>query len=228
MKAAGYCRVSSKDQTNGTSLDAQKAAITAYAAMKGLELVGIFSDEAISGGKPLSERPEGAELCGLIDKGEINCVVVTKLDRGFRNVVDCLSTVDQWHAVNVGLHIIDLGGSSVDTQSPMGRFMLTVLAAAAEMEKGMIRDRCNVGRRARKAEGKRIGEIPYGYVLGEDGKTLIEDPEEQRALEISHEMRERGASLRQISDELNRREIKAKKGGKWTHGQVQSVLKRAA
>lgn len=64
-------------------------------------------------------------------------------------------------------NIVDLGGSSIDTSSLSGRFMLTILSAAAEMERGMIRDRCNSGRRIKKAQGGRIGEIPFGFDLNE-------------------------------------------------------------
>jgi DNA invertase Pin-like site-specific DNA recombinase len=106
--------------------------------------------------------------------------------------------------------------------------MLTVLAAAAEMERGMIQARCDAGRKARKAEGKRIGEIPYGWCLAQDGRSLIEASDEQEALALIRDMRESGHTLRDIAAELNRRELRAKKGGAWTHGQVQSVLRRAA
>ncbi|MFH0826064.1 MAG: recombinase family protein [Pseudomonadota bacterium] len=228
MKAVGYCRVSSRDQVDGTSLDAQRNAVTAYAVMRGLDLIEVFTDEAISGGKPLSERPEGAAMCALIEAGEVDCVVITKLDRGFRNVVDCLQTIDMWDAANVGLHIVDLGGNSVDTKTTMGRYMITMFAAAAELERGLIRDRCNGGRKVCKAEGKRVGEIPYGYTLGADGKTLVEDSTEQEGLRLIHDLNAQGYSLREIADEMNKRQYAAKKGGKWSFGQVRTVLKRAA
>jgi len=228
MRAAGYVRVSSQEQVEGTSLKAQEEQIRAYAMLKGIELVDLFIDAGVSGGKPIADRPEGSLLVELVTSGQVQCVVVVKLDRAFRNTVDCLQTVTEWERAGVALHIIDLGGNSIDTTSPAGRFMLTVLSAAAEMEWGMIRDRCNSGRASRKAQGFRVGEIPLGWKLGDDGRTLLENPDEQRVLSVIHDLRDRGLTLRAIADELNKLGYRAKKGGNWTHGQVQSVLRRAA
>jgi site-specific DNA recombinase len=228
MRAAGYVRVSTTEQTEGTSLQAQENQVKAYCALKGIELVDLFVDAGVSGGKPIAERPEGSRLVELVISGEVQCVVVVKLDRAFRNTVDCLQTVTEWERAGVALHIIDLGGNSIDTTSPAGRFMLTVLSAAAEMERGMIRDRCNSGRASRKAQGYRVGEVPFGFSLADDGRTLVENPDEQRVLSVIHDLRSKGLSLRAIADELNRQGYKAKKGGAWKYGQVQSVLRRAA
>ena len=229
MKAAGYCRVSSQDQVEGTSLDAQKEQIQAYARMKGIDLLAIFTDAGISGGKPISGRPEGRKLVELVETGEIKAVIVVKLDRAFRNTVDCLQTVEIWEKKGISLHIIDLGGNSVDTNSPAGKFMLTVLAAAAEMERGMIRDRCNSGRKVKRAQGFRIGEVPYGYDLEDpenpDNTRLKENPGEQATIKMICGLREQGQSLRAIADKLNAKGVPAKRGGAWSYGQIQSLLK---
>ena len=139
-------------------------------------MVNVYCDAAVSGGKPISDRPEGAKLMAAVQDGEIDVVIITKLDRGFRKVVDCIQSCDEFDKLGVALHIIDLGGSSIDSQSPAGRFMLTVLAAAAEMERGQIKVRCASGREQHRAEGKVIGGLPYGYALDVDGKTLVEEP----------------------------------------------------
>jgi site-specific DNA recombinase len=229
MKAAGYCRVSSQDQIDGTSLEAQREQIEAYAKMKNVELIAVFTDAGISGGKPISERPQGRKLVELVEEGEIGAVIVIKLDRAFRNTIDCLQTVEIWEKRGISLHIIDLGGNSVDTNSPAGKFMLTVLAAAAEMERGMIRDRCNSGRKVKRAQGFRIGEVPYGYDLEDaenpDNTKLKENTEEQETIQIVCRLKEQGQSLRSIAEELNAQGIPAKKGGAWSYGQIQSLLK---
>ena len=64
-----------------------------------------------------------------------------KLDRMFRNAGDCLATVEAWDRAGVALHVVDLGGNAIDTTSAAGRFMLVVLAGAAEMERNLIRER---------------------------------------------------------------------------------------
>jgi site-specific DNA recombinase len=229
MKAIGYVRVSSQEQVNGTSLDSQHAQIEAYATMKEIELVAVLIDAGVSGGKPLVERPAGSELVKMLESGQADSVIICKLDRGFRSASDCLVNVEAWEKRGTSLHILNLGGQSVDTSTPTGKFFITVMAGAAELERNLINERCNEGRKARKAENKRIGEVPFGWTLGDDGKRLIENPDEQRALTLIHSLKEQGHTLRAISDELNRRGIATKKAlGAWTHGQVQSVLKRAA
>jgi site-specific DNA recombinase len=228
MKAAAYCRVSSLEQIEGTSLQSQEEQIRAYLTMKNIELAGLFIDAGVSGGKPIAGRPEGSKLVEMVDSGEVQCVAIVKLDRAFRNVVDCLQTVDAWERAGVALHIVDLGGNSIDTTSPAGRFMLTVLSAAGEMERGMIRDRCNSGRASRKAQGFRIGEVPFGFQLGPDGKSLVISGEEQEVIGIVEKLAGQGYSASAIADDLNRRGLPTKKGGTWSHKQIIRILKRAA
>jgi site-specific DNA recombinase len=228
MKAAGYCRVSSSEQVDGTSLRAQEDQIRSYAAMKGIDLVTVLVDAGVSGGKPLAERPEGSRLTEMVEAGEIQGVVITKLDRGFRSTVDCLQMVQSWERRGIALHIVDMGGNAVDTTSAAGRFMLTVLVAAAEMERGRIRERCNEGRKIRKAQGYRVGELPFGYSLASDGKALVECKEEQEAIALALDLRAQGYSASGIASELNQRGVTTKKGSTWTHKQVIRLLRRAA
>ncbi len=94
--------------------------------------------------------------------------------------------------------------------------------------KNLIKERCSNGRAARKLEGKVIGALPFGYDLAEDGKTLIEEPIEQEALHLIRKLKASGRSLREIAAELNAQGFTTKKGGTWTHGHVQGVLRRAA
>ena len=90
IRGAGYIRVSSTDQADNTSLKAQRRQIESYCQLKGIELVEIFSDPAVSGGKPLAHRPAGSRLIEKIALKEINCVVLSKLDRGFRSFVPAI------------------------------------------------------------------------------------------------------------------------------------------
>ncbi|WP_041286135.1 recombinase family protein [Desulfomonile tiedjei] len=227
MRAIGYARVSSREQIDGTSLESQETMIRQYAALKGMELVDVLVDAGVSGGKPLASRPEGARLAEMVGSGEVQAVIICKLDRGFRSASDCLNNVEAWEKDSVSLHILNLGGQSIDTSTPTGKFFITIMAGAAELERNMINERCNEGRKARKAEGKRIGELPYGYDLADDGK-LVENETEQRALTIIRDMKNAGSSLRTIANHLNEHGYTPKKSPVWTHGHVQSVLRRAA
>jgi DNA invertase Pin-like site-specific DNA recombinase len=226
-RGAAYVRVSSLDQTENTSLDAQEEQVRAYAQLKGIELIEVFRDPGVSGGKPLAKRPAGRCLVGLIAQGKVNCVILPKLDRGFRSASDCLNVIEQWQSKGISLHIVDLGGNSVDTTSPAGKFMISVLAAAAEMERAMIQERCNNGRKVRKAAGQRVGEVPFGWDLAEDGKTLLPNEREQEAIRLVISMHADRQSLRSIARALDQKGIASKKGGRWTHRQVSSILRQA-
>lgn len=227
MRAIGYTRVSSTEQLNGTSLTEQRKQIEAFCAMKGIELVGVYTDGAVSGGKALNERPEGSKMVQALSNGEAEMIIVCKLDRGFRSASDCLTNVETWERQNIALVILNLGGQTIDTSSATGKFFITVMAGAAELEKNLIKERCNSGRAARKAENKRIGEIPYGYELGADN-SLIPNPEEQKGLDLIRNLHTNGHSLRSIANELNINGYAPKKGTTWTHGMVQGILKRIA
>jgi len=228
MKAAGYCRVSSQEQIEGTSLKGQEDQIRSYASMKGLDLVAVLVDGGISGSRPLATRPEGSRLTEMVDSGAVQAVVICKLDRGFRSASDCLNSIEGWERRKVSLHILNLGGTTIDTGTSTGKFFITIMAGAAELEKNLTRERCNEGRKARRAAGRRLGEVPYGFSLASDGKTLVKCGEEQEAITLALDLRGQGYSASGIAAELNHRGIRTKKGSAWTHKQVIRLLKRAA
>jgi DNA invertase Pin-like site-specific DNA recombinase len=225
MRAYGYARVSSQEQISGTSLDSQVSTITAYASMRGISLAGVFVDAGVSGGKPLSERPEGARLLASLEPGD--AVVTCKLDRAFRSASDCLMNVERWEKTGVGLHILNLGGQTIDTSTPTGKFFITVMAGAAELERNLINERCSEGRKARRAEGKRIGEIPFGYEVAQDGKTLVANATEQEVITTCNQLRARGLTIRAIVAELRAQGIHGR-GANWSTSQVHRILRHAA
>lgn len=226
MRAYGYIRVSSVDQIKGTSLDEQKRQIEAYATLKNIDLLGVIVDPAIKGEVPIHLRPQGRLLVDAIENGSIDTIIICKLDRAFRSASDCLNKVEEWEKKNISLHILNISGQTVDTSSPMGKFFITMMAGAAELEKNLIKERCSNGRAARKLEGKRIGEIPFGFDLGEDN-LLIPNETEQEILAVIHDLKSKGETLKMIAVELNNRGYSTKKGKSWTTGTVWNILKAA-
>jgi DNA invertase Pin-like site-specific DNA recombinase len=231
MKAIGYIRCSTHEQADsGLGLEAQAERIRAYAKLKGLEHVEIITDAAVSGGKPLASREGGQKLLAAIRKRRANAVIVLKLDWGFRNATDCLSTVEQWDSNGVALHILDLGGNAVDTTSAAGRFMLVVLAGAAEMERNLTRERTRSAMAVKKANGQRTGTVPYGSDLADDGVTLAPNESEQIVIRDIRDMRDSGKTLKQIADILTERGVPTKTGKSsgWTHQAVARIVNRNA
>jgi len=230
MKAIGYIRCSTHEQVDsGLGLDVQAQRIRAYLALKGMDLTDIITDAGVSGGKPLAKREGGQRLLAAIQARKADAVVLLKLDRGFRNAVDCLATVEKWDRAGVALHVIDLGGNAIDTTSAAGRFMLVVLAGAAEMERNLTRERTRSALGVKRANGQRIGTVPYGFDLADDGTTLIENPVEQATIADVKAMRSRGRKLKQIAADLTARNVPTKTGKsvRWTHQSVARILSRA-
>ena len=150
-------------------------------------------------------------MLNTIRKRKADAVVMLKLDRMFRNAGDCLTTVEKWERSGVALHVVDLGGNAIDTTSAAGRFMLVVLAGAAEMERNLTRERTRSAMAVKKSNGQRIsGRIPYGFNLADDGRTLVENPDEQAVIEEIRAMRSTGNKLKQIANALTDRGVPTK------------------
>ena len=110
----------------------------------------------------------------------------------------------------------------------MGRFFLTVMAEAAEMERGMARDRTVAAMAHKRSKNERISRhIPFGSDLSADGVELVPNVSEQDAIELIRELRGGGFSLRKIATELDDHGIPTKSGQKWNHNSVASILKRS-
>lgn len=206
-----YCRVSTDEQT--ISLDMQQATLRAYCTMRNLNLVEVITD-TVSAGKPLSSRDGGRRLLDMVRRKKVDAVVAYKLDRLFRDCGDCLQVTRQWEQQGVALHLVDLGGQAVDTSSATGRFFLTVIAGAAEMERNLIRERTRAALQHRRTNRKRTGQIPYGYQLASDGESLEPLQEEQEVLSLIMQMRQEGKTLRAITTYLNSNSIPSR-GKRW-------------
>jgi site-specific DNA recombinase len=224
--AVGYVRVSTEEQASqGLSIPAQEEAIVAYARMKGLELVEVIVDGGVSGGRPLGARPGGQRLLSLLAEGKATHIVALRLDRLFRNASDCLQTVENWTKRGYVLHFLDVAGNSIDTNSPAGKFMVTILAAVAEMERNLIAERIRNVLSWKRRNGKVFGHAPFGFAR--DGDSLVPVEAEQRALDLILELRARGYSLCKIARTLEARGIPTKRGGKWAAATIRKILARA-
>jgi len=225
-RALGYVRVSTEEQgSQGLSIPAQRAAIDAYCRMRGLDLVDIIEDVGISASKPLGTRPGGKKLLELLAGRRASHVVVVRLDRAFRSASDCLTNVEAWTKKGIVLHLLDVAGNTIDTCSPSGKFMLTILAAVAEMERSLIAERTRNVLRWKRENGEVYGPEPWGY--RREGKRLVPAEDELRVLGIVKELRRAGASLRQICRELEAAGIPTKRGGRWAPETIAKMLARA-
>jgi putative DNA-invertase from lambdoid prophage Rac len=150
MRAAIYARVSTVDQ----HCEMQIKELREYCARRGWEIAGEYVDTGWSGAK--ADRPEINRLKQDARERRFDVVLVWKLDRWGRSVVDCLNSVEElrrlgvrWIAVTQNL--------DTDESNPMSRLMLTQMAAFAEFEREMIRERVKGGMLAAKHRGVKCG-----------------------------------------------------------------------
>ena len=181
--AVGYIRVSTEEQaTEGVSIQTQDEKVRAYATRRNLNLIDVVVESGVSEGKPLEEREGGRRVLDLVRSKAVAAVVVVKLDRAFRDAADCLMVTREWDRRGVSFHILDMGRQSIDTSSAMGRIFLTMAAGFVELERNLIRERTSTALQHKKAKGERVGEVPFGRNLADDGETLIENPREQAVI----------------------------------------------
>jgi len=222
-KAVCYIRVSTEEQARqGVSLKAQEERLRAYCHMSGLEIAEVIREEGISASKTLVSRPGGQQLLDLIARKEVRHVVALKLDRLFRDAEDALHQTKAWDRRGIALHLVDMGGQTLNTASAMGRFFLNVMAAFAELERNLIAERTVDALTHKKNHREAYGPIPYGY--NRQGDILIENPGEQAVIVDVRKWRRSGMSLRRIADELTRQGAPTKQGGKWHASTVKYLL----
>jgi len=221
-----YLRVSTADQAeHGVSLDAQQERLTAYAIANGLEVAGILRESAISGTIPLADRPEGEKLTEMVSSGQVRHVIALKLDRLFRSAVDALSTTAEWDKQGIALHLVDMGGQSLNTGSAMGRMMLTMMAGFAQFERDLTAERTTSALAHKKANSQAYSPTPYGK--DRDGERLTNNEQEQGIIRQMRELRDNGSSLRGIAEHLNSNGIESKQGKRWYASSVGYILNHA-
>ena len=156
MAAYGYVRVSSAEQAGDdrTSLETQRRKVAAVGELSDRLVVRVFEEPGVSGGTALAERPGGRDLLATVRRGDT--VIVSKLDRAFRNAADALAMAETWKRQGVDLIVADMGSEPV-TQNGVCRMFFGMLALVAEFERDLLIERTQAGLSRAKAEGKRLG-----------------------------------------------------------------------
>jgi DNA invertase Pin-like site-specific DNA recombinase len=222
-KAICYVRVSTEEQVlEGVSLNAQRERLVAYCALKGLQIVEVIADEGISASKALDIRPGGKRVVDLLKRKEIKHVVALKLDRLFRNAEDALRNTSAWERKGLSLHLVDLGGQSIDSGTAVGRMMLTMLAAFAEFERNLVSERTVAALAYKRRHLQVFNHVPFGF--SQAGGRLVPNEAEIAVVGEIRGWREAGATFRAIAARLNAQHVPSKKGGVWYASTVQNVL----
>jgi site-specific DNA recombinase len=225
-KAVGYIRVSTDKQAeHGVSLEAQQAKLTAYAQLYDLDLVDVIVDAGVSA-KTL-DRPGLQRALSMLRKGQAHALLVAKLDRLTRSVKDLGTLVEDYFSSDA-ITLLSVA-DSIDTRTAAGRLVLNVLGSVAQWERETIGERTAEALAHKKAQGQKLGgDVPYGYRVDADGKTLVADDAEQALLGAIRDARSRGLSQRAIVAELARQGFTTRKGTALGLTQVQRIMEQAS
>ncbi len=148
LKCFGYARVSTVKQVETPGgIRAQIDKIKRFCKMHGWNLVKIFKDEGVSS---LDERPAFDKMMKAISKKEANAVVVTRLDRLGRSVLDLVSTVTELQRQGCQFIALD---QNINTTTTEGRLLFNILSAFAEFEREIIKERMLAGRMRAREKG---------------------------------------------------------------------------
>ena len=149
LRAVGYRRVSTREQLDGFSLDAQANSIRRYASDRGWKLVNIYTDAGISAKKD-SHRPQLARLMEDAKEGRFDVVVVDKIDRFYRHLNRLLNALDQLNELKVTFVSVQ---EQIDFTMPWRKLTLTMLGMLAEIYIDNLRQETQSGKLQRARDG---------------------------------------------------------------------------
>ncbi len=217
-KVAIYARVSTEDQAKeGFSLDSQLEKLRSYCKARGWEIAGEYVDDGYSGRD--IRRPAYQKMMEDIDKWDV--LLVMKMDRIHRNSKNFMLMMEELR--NKNKEFVSMT-ESLDTSTAMGRFVMDIIQRIAQLESEQIGERVYDGMRQKAKQGKGLlgSPAPYGYEY--DGGMLRGVEKELRVAREIFEMYVDGMSMKDIADELNRRGIRTKKGGRWDRKTISRIL----
>lgn len=166
-RAVVYARVSTN---NGQSPQMQLAELRGYCRNRGWKLSGEYVDKGISGAK--DSRPELDKLMQDAHRRKFDVIAVWKFDRFARSVSHLLRALETFRSL--GIEFISLS-EAIDSTTPAGKMVFTVLGAVAELERSLIGERVRAGLRNAKAMGKRLGRPPLRVLSTADIRELRRD-----------------------------------------------------
>jgi site-specific DNA recombinase len=219
-QAIGYIRVSTDRQAKeGVSLDSQRDMIQSWCERNGYELEQVYVDAGVSG-KRMKNR-EGLQNA-LKSMRKDTVLVAYSISRLARSLPDMLSICREID--RKGGDLVSLT-EKIDTISPSGRMMFSMLAAFAQYESEIIGERTSTAMQHKRAKGERYCNVtPFGFK--EVNGRLQEVDKEMRVIQGIIKQRSQGMSLRAIAETLTSEGIATKRGGTWQANTVSKLIQR--
>lgn len=220
INAAIYVRTSPNSRKKeGYSISSQIKTCWNRCESLGWTVTHIFRDKDESGQD--TDRPQFQRMLDEAKARTIDVVVVWKLDRFSRSLMHAVSIESRLRDYDVALHSIT---EFIDTTTPSGRFSFRSIANAAELERELIKQRTQVGRRE-AAEAKKWpnGQPPLGYDLDDNNRLIVNDEQAGLVQDIFHRYLNL-RSMPQLAYELNRDGYTTKKDNEWIKARIQDIL----
>jgi DNA invertase Pin-like site-specific DNA recombinase len=229
----GYLRVSTDRQD--LSLEAQTSALKRAAEYHQAGEISLFAEPDTSGSTEFAKREQGKELLEraqeYIAAGIQVTILVTKVDRLGRDVIDINQTVRLFERMGARVIFLDL---NVDTSTAMGRAFMQIAAVFAELELARIRERIQTALNQKRSHGMLTGSVPFGWDAVLTGRVsekdvaerkLVDNPAEQQWILTAINWRSAGWNSYQIAKEFNLQGVRTKNGGKnWQSVQIDKML----
>lgn len=224
MRLLAYIRVSTEDQAReGHSLAQQPERLQAACIAFGHELVDLIAEaDGVSGGVPLERRPGGNQLLRRLKAGEADGVIVLRLERIFRDLLDGLHFF-RGFARKHGVQVVSLA-EHIDTSTASGRLALNIHLLMADHERDKIGERTREVMDGLRQQGRVYGHVPYGCVAVEGA--LYRDLRAWHYREDIVALHGAGNSLASIGALLRRRGVPAPNGGdRWSKSTLAALIK---
>ena len=220
QKVAIYIRVSTHWQVDKDSLQVQRRELIDYARVAlNTSEYEVFEDAGYSAKN--TDRPAYLEMIGRLRTGEFSHLLVWKIDRISRNLLDFTSMYKELQSLGV---VFVSKNEQFDTSSAIGEAMLKIILVFAELERNMTAERVTAVMLSRAGNGQwNGGRVPYGYKRVGDGFEI--DPAESAVYGEIVELYLKHRALSAVSGELNKRGIPTRVGSQWSNAGVQKILR---
>lgn len=221
-KAAIYIRVSTRWQKDGDSLPMQREVLEKYVRYAlGIEDFVIFEDAGYSGKN--TDRPAYQNMMARVREGEFTHIIVLKLDRISRNLLDFAGMYAELKQLGV---IFISKNEQFDTSTAMGEAMLKIILVFAELERNMTSERVSSTMINRAQNGQwNGGKVPFGYRYDKTTSEFSVDPDEARAVLLIFDKYEEFRSLLKVAAYLNDKGFLPRSGIPWNPTTVSIILK---
>ncbi|WP_223702746.1 recombinase family protein [Sutcliffiella deserti] len=214
-----YCRVSTEEQaTEGYSISAQLQTLRQYANLYGWQIAEEYVDEGISG-KDIKGRPAMQRMISDVEKDKFQAVLVWKISRLSRNMLDTLVLLDKFEEYEVKFISYS---ENFDTSSPIGKLVVQLMASIAEMERNTLSENVKLGMTQRAKEGSWNGGVVFGYDSFE--KELIVNPREAETVQFVFTLYAEGKGLKAIANHLNKEGYRTKLGRHFSINGIATIL----